>query len=132
MISLIPFVIILITECLKVIVQSFKQKRFTPAWFFHSGGMPSGHSAFTSSLTTLVGYTEGIESTSFLLAFSFMIIVIYDARGVRASVGKHAEILNHMNKEKKFEESIGHTNWEVIVGLCTGSSITSLLLWMMQ
>lgn len=124
----IPFFTLITTEIIKVIVQSIRVKELRFAWFAHPGGMPSGHASFTSSVATLVAYIQGYNSTEFLIALTFAIIVIYDARGIRATVGKHAQLLNTFSKKFKLEESVGHTNWEVIVGTSLGITITILMI----
>jgi acid phosphatase family membrane protein YuiD len=53
---------------------------------------------------------------------------MYDARGIRATVGKHAKLLNTFSKSFKLEESVGHTNWEVIVGSSLGIILTILVI----
>ena len=60
----------------------------------------------------------------FLIALGFAIIVMYDARGVRAKVGEHAKVLNKNFPKAQLEEYIGHTNWEVFIGMCLGVSLT--------
>lgn len=121
---LIPFFTLFITETLKVIIQSIRQKKFEPAWFLHSGGMPSGHASFTSSIATIVAYMQGYNSAEFLIAGGFAIIIMYDARGVRATVGKHARTINKLGGGKSLDEYIGHTNWEVAIGCALGISLS--------
>ena len=125
---LIPFFVLACTEVLKVIIQSIKHGKFSLKWLLHSGGMPSGHSAFTASIATLVAYMKGYNSPEFLIALGFAIIVMYDARGVRATVGRHATHLNKVLKKNTLEEYVGHTNWEVIVGGSLGIILTVLLI----
>jgi len=61
-----------------------------------TGGMPSSHSAMVSSLATGIALVEGVNSAVFDLAIVFALIVMYDASGVRRSVGIQAGILNKM------------------------------------
>lgn len=124
----IPFFVLFCTEILKVTIQSIKNKRFDASWIFHSGGMPSGHSAFTTSIATVVAYMNGYHSPEFLIALGFAIIVMYDARGVRRTVGYHAREINKLTKTHALEEFVGHTNWEVVMGAVCGVSFTVLFL----
>lgn len=123
----IPFIVLGITETLKVLTKSIGQKRIAWESFFHSGGMPSGHSAFTASIATVVAYTQGIQSIEFLIAAGFAIIVMYDARGVRNAVSEHAKIINKL-KKTHLDESVGHTNNQVLIGCIVGVTVSSLLL----
>lgn len=92
---------------------------------FTSGGMPSSHSSFVSSLATVVGLEKGFNSTDFAITAVLALIIMYDAAGVRRAVGKQAAILNQIvddiqhNKpieQKKLKELIGHTPMEVWAG----------------
>ena len=65
----------------------------------------------------------------FAVALSFAIITTFDARGVRRSAGKQAEILNKMFedlyfkkpiKEERLIELIGHTPIQVFAGVVLG------------
>lgn len=95
-----------------------------------TGGMPSSHSAMVTSLASSIGFIEGFQSSIFALAVCFSLIVMYDASGVRRSVGIQAGILNQMIAElstenpefkiSRIREFIGHTPFEVLVGACFG------------
>ena len=73
-----------------------KEKRIDFKRIIISGGMPSSHSSFVTSLAMLVGFDKGFASTEFAITAVFAIIVMYDASGVRRAVGKQAEILNQI------------------------------------
>ncbi len=97
--------------------------------WFSSGGMPSSHSAMVSSLSTAIGLKEGFTSSSFCICIVFSLIVLYDAAGVRQVVGKQAIILNHILddfvekgelKTHKIKELLGHTPFEVLMGVLLG------------
>jgi len=117
---LIPFIAILAAEVAKFSIDLFQHR--SKRRFLNSGGMPSGHSAFVSSLVVVVASREGIESTAFMIASVLAIVVMYDAIHVRNEAGKHATLLN-----KKFstelEESLGHTHWEVLAGALFGGVV---------
>lgn len=121
---IIPFLVSGINELLKVFFESYKEGRVDFKWFLHPGGMPSGHSAFVSSISTVIYLKEGV-STAFLLSISFALIVMYDARGIRASVEKTTNFINQVFKREK-PESIGHTNLEVISGSVISIFLTTL------
>ena len=101
-----------------------------------SGGMPSSHSSFVTSLATVVGVENGFNSSDFAVVAVFALIIMYDASGVRRAVGKQAAILNqivedlHRGKhieQNRLKELIGHTPKEVIMGAILGV-ITALVL----
>ncbi len=71
-----------------------KEKFIQFSRLFTSGGMPSSHSSFVTSLATLVGIERGFNSTDFAIVTVFALIIMYDASGVRRAVGKQATILN--------------------------------------
>lgn len=107
-------------------------KRVDIARLFTSGGMPSSHSSFVTSLSTLVGIEKGFDSTTFALVCVFSLIIMYDATGVRRSVGKQAAILNqilddfHHKKpieHKRLKELVGHTPTEVFFGAILGMAV---------
>lgn len=103
---------------------------------FTSGGMPSSHSSFVTSLATLVGIEKGFNSFEFATVCVFALIIMYDASGVRRAVGKQATILNEIledlhNKkhieQKRLKELIGHTPVEVFFGAILGI-VTAIVL----
>ena len=106
-----------------------KEKRIDFKRIIISGGMPSLHSSFVTSLAMLVGFDKGFASTEFAITAVFAIIVMYDASGVRRAVGKQAEILNQIvddffhgkfDQHKKLKELVGHTPKEVLFGALLG------------
>lgn len=105
------------------------EKRIDFSRIFMSGGMPSSHSSFVTSLSTLVGIYKGFDSVEFAICTVFALIVMYDASGVRRAVGKQAAILNKIvedlqNKKhiehETLKELVGHTPKEVIFGAILG------------
>ena len=73
-----------------------KEKRIELSRILISGGMPSSHSSFVTSLATVVGIEKGFNSTDFAIITVLALIIMYDAAGVRRAVGKQATILNQM------------------------------------
>ena len=106
-----------------------EEKRIQISRLFTSGGMPSSHSSFVTSLSTLVGMDFGFDSIEFAVVAVFSMIIMYDASGVRRAVGKQAVILNkivddlHHKKHiehKRLKELVGHTPIEVFFGAILG------------
>jgi len=107
-----------------------------------SGGMPSSHASFVSTLSTSIGLRYGFRSDLFAIVAVFSLIIIYDAGGVRRAVGEQANVLNKIirnldlkqfsrsaDKEliiKDLKELIGHTPIEVLVGTLLGIIIALL------
>ena len=101
--------------------------------FFHTGGMPSSHSACMTGLATSVGLVEGFETSIFAVALGLAVIVMYDAAGVRRAAGKMAGILNQITEDfykhhpelvpERLRELLGHTPTEVLVGAFWGASV---------
>ena len=110
-----------------VVTHKFNFKRILGA-----GGMPSSHSAVVTSIATMIGKTQGINSPIFALAVMFAFIVMYDAAGVRRAAGKQAKLLNklvetpglsNIQVQEKLVEVLGHTPMQVIVGATIGVTV---------
>jgi len=119
----------LISQLAKVALGTASKKRFNVRWLFDTGGMPSSHSATVSSLATVTGFAYGFSSILFLIVFVFALMTMFDAAGVRRSVGRQASILNKMLedihesggvREKRLKEFLGHTPVEVFAGSFLG------------
>lgn len=120
-----------VAQILKTIIHVLVTKSFDPERLVGTGGMPSSHSATVCGLATAVGINYGTSGIEFALAFTFAIIVMYDALGVRRETGKQAKILNEMmgifskmgtemSNEDRLKEFVGHTPFQVIVGALIG------------
>ena len=116
-------------QLFKVIYDLVTTKKFNFKRIMGAGGMPSSHSAVVTSLATLIGKNEGVNSPIFALSLIFAFVVMYDAAGVRRAAGKQAKILNKIietpgltNQEvsEKLVEVLGHTPTQVFVGALIG------------
>ncbi len=112
------------------------EKLIQPSRILTSGGMPSSHSSFVSTLSVLVGMEAGFGSMEFAVVLVFSLIIMYDASGVRRAVGKQAAILNQIVEDlqhkkhieqTKLKELVGHTPKEVLFGALLGIIIALLL-----
>ena len=119
----------LVAQTLKVLLGVIRQKRFDFRWFIGTGGMPSSHAASVCALATAVGLTFGFYSPLFAVTFVFTIIILFDAQGVRRTVGRQAEVLNKILDdlywkgritEERLKELLGHTPVEVLTGMLLG------------
>ena len=121
---------------LKLIIELIRHRKINFRYLVSTGGMPSAHSALVGALATGVGLTKGWESPEFAIACLFAVIVMYDAAGVRQAAGKQARILyqlldeflhdNHHLNEERLKELLGHTPFQVLIGLTWGISVSIL------
>ncbi|HEY9822291.1 MAG TPA: divergent PAP2 family protein [Candidatus Sericytochromatia bacterium] len=132
---LVAIIACLVAQLCKLFVELTKNRKFNLRSLVTTGGMPSAHSAFVAALAAGVGQTVGWSSPEFAIALIFAVIVMYDAAGVRQAAGKQARILNQiideLFSEKEFNEDrlkelLGHTPFQVIVGLMLGIAISCL------
>ncbi|MCT4591864.1 MAG: divergent PAP2 family protein [Candidatus Gracilibacteria bacterium] len=127
---LIPIAAVVITEILKLLITMVKKGTLTKDDFFATGGIPSGHSSFVSSISMTVLVLKGIHSIEFAISFVFSFLVIYDAIKLRAEAGKHATVLNSIIGKKLLNERLGHNIFEVLTGIFLGSGISLLILFL--
>ena len=127
-IILIPLITVLVNDFLKVIVNFFRTWKFKLSLMFKSWWMPSWHTSFVASALTVVFLELWPGSIEFMITAIFAIIVIYDARWIRRKTWYHAEILNKLQFLKKLDESLWHTNFEVIMWFIF-SVLFSFFLW---
>ena len=125
----IPFSLWLGIQLFKVIWDLVTTKRFNFKRILGAGGMPSSHAAVVTSLATLIGKNEGVDTPLFALSVIFAFVVMYDAAGVRRAAGKQAKLLNKIVEtpglkmeevQEKLVEVLGHTPTQVIVGAIIG------------
>lgn len=124
----------LTAQIIKVLIYLIKYKKFDFRRLVGSGGMPSSHSSFVTSLATAVALERGFESVEFAICTVLALIVMYDAAGVRRAAGQQARILNKiMNNweksdfsetDKHLKELLGHTPKEVFAGAVLGIVIS--------
>lgn len=129
----------LIAQSVKIVNKFFRTGKLDLRMMAKTGGMPSSHSCCTMGMAVSVGLIEGFNSVSFAIALSLAIIVMYDAAGVRRTVGLQAKVLNQMMEElfsdhprlssERIKEFLGHTPFEVLVGAALGTVIAWLFNW---
>ena len=127
----------LMAQGLKLAIEVFRNGTVKLSYLFTTGGMPSAHSALVGALACGIGQTVGWSSPEFAIACLFAVIVMYDAAGVRQAAGKQAKILNQLLdelfhdkdfNEERLKELLGHTPFQVVVGLLLGVSVSLLVL----
>jgi acid phosphatase family membrane protein YuiD len=131
------FVAWLLAGAVKIPIDFFYSHEWNWGLLFSSGGMPSQHSALVTSNMLAVGLYAGFDTATFAVAFTLMIVVLYDAAGVRRQAGLQAQKINqivteffagHPISEEQLKEVLGHTPREVIAGSGFGLFIT-MLIW---
>lgn len=134
----VPLVSWLVAQVLKVLINGIRIKQIKWSYMYSPGGMPSAHTAVMTALATTVGIEYGFDSPLFAISTVVAFIVMYDAAGVRRTVGYQSTMLNRMldelfkgNKEfsQRMQEIIGHTKWEVFMGALLGIALGIAFTW---
>lgn len=129
---IVPMSVWLCIQIFKVIWDLVATHKFNFKRILGAGGMPSSHSAVVTSIATMIGKTQGINSPIFALAVIFAFVVMYDAAGVRRAAGKQAKLLNklvetpglsNIQVQEKLVEVLGHTPMQVVVGAIVGVTV---------
>ncbi|PLX21915.1 hypothetical protein C0584_01090 [Candidatus Parcubacteria bacterium] len=126
----------ILAQIIKFFIRSNKQK-FKLRNMIAYSGMPSGHSAITISLATIIGLEEGWHSPLFAISAILALIVIRDALGIRKYLGQHGRVLNILVKDLEEDkvidehyphllENIGHTPIQVVAGSILGFLVSIL------
>lgn len=138
---IIPIIAGCITQATKFIISIVRHGKIEIKYLLTSGHMPSSHTAFVVSLTTMVAIKEGFSSMLFAITFVFSYIVIYDAMFIRTNIGHNGKVMNDLIREitgiKKenypiLRERVGHRPTEVFVGAVMGLAITSILMLILE
>ena len=125
----IPLIVWFCIQLFKVIYDLITTKKLNFKRIIGAGGMPSSHSAVVTSLATLMGKYQGVDTPIFAMSVVFAMVVMYDAAGVRRAAGKQARLLNKIVEtpglsgvqvQEKLVEVLGHTPLQVIVGATIG------------
>lgn len=131
-----------VAQLLKFVIYSIKNHKFEWERLLGDGGMPSGHSAFVTSLSLATALTFGFDSYQFALAAAFAIVVMHDAMSVRLESGKQAHAINQildvlksgsplqnlakLDSLEVLKELLGHTPLQVINGALLGVVVALL------
>lgn len=119
-----------VAQALKIPTYWLVEKKLDWRRFFGSGGMPSSHTAFVTSLAIMVGVVSGFDAPAFAIAVVMASIVMYDASGVRRETGVQGQVLNEIIRkvfvdgqpitDVELKELVGHTKLEVAGGFIVG------------
>jgi acid phosphatase family membrane protein YuiD len=125
-----------VAQGLKVLIYWFRHHKINFRLFVGTGGMPSSHSAFVSSLSAAIGLETGWDSPAFILSLGMAIVIMSDAAGVRRAAGQQAQILNEIMDDlyrskpvphARLKELLGHTPVQVFVGAFIGIVVALLM-----
>ncbi|MBQ6554906.1 MAG: divergent PAP2 family protein [Firmicutes bacterium] len=122
-----------VAQVIKIILDLIRTKSLDWRLITSSGGMPSSHSSFVTSLATSIGLTQGFDSPMFAITFVLCMVVMYDAAGVRRAAGKQAAAINDIadilenygfRMDENLKELLGHTPVEVAAGALLGIGLS--------
>ncbi len=123
-------------QIIKSICFIIRTHRVNFGYLISPGGMPSSHSAMAAALVTSVALRNGTGNSLFAVTLAFAIVVMFDAQSVRRAAGLQAQILNqildelfkkHRLSERRLVELLGHTPFEVLVGMIIGVLVAMLI-----
>ena len=97
-----------------------------------AGGMPSSHSAFTTSTLVMIALMEGLKSPLFGLAFVVTAIVIYDRAKLHhiyvVFIDRFPSLAAEVEEDPMLEDLVGHTSAEILTGVAIGAA-AAWIIW---
>ena len=84
------------------------------------GGFPSNHTAIVSSLLWVFLLAREWRMAGVVIAL--LMVVVFDATGLRREIGRHAAAINQLTGSKH-REITGHTPLDIMVGLLVGLAV---------
>ncbi len=133
---IIPLIVLLATQALKLMTDGIAGNFSFSGMFISYGGMPSAHTSFAVSITTLIGLHYGVHTALFGLSLVYTILIMRDAMTFRKVLGEQGKAINslvgNLSKAKqagfpRFRERVGHSWLEVLVGAVWGSCLTYII-----
>ena len=100
---------------------------------FKSGGFPSGHTSIVTALATTSVLELGWDDPLTGVAIALMVIVIYDAQGVRRAAEVLAAQVSQLSRDTKIKLDLpistarGHTIAEIAGGVVNGALVALAL-----
>ena len=128
----------IVAQASKLLIDSVRnQGSINFRQLYVSGNMPSGHSAATVALMTIIGLNNGVGDESFAIATLIAAIVMYDAMMVRRSTGEQGVAIQALIKEQKSKVSLpraakGHEPLEVVAGAFVGLAVGLIVFFLTQ
>jgi len=90
----------------KAFIALVAYKRISLENFLGTGGMPSTHTSPVAAAAFMLGLLEGFSSTPFAIGVILLIVVMYDASGIRRAAGRHARAINMIFKSLAEREQV--------------------------
>ena len=109
-----------VAQLIKIIIDLYTTKKIDLNLIMSSGGMPSSHSSFVTSLAISTGIIYGFNSVYFSITFCLAIVVMYDAAGVRRAAGNNLLDRLDIQVDERLKELLGHSPVEVTAGAILG------------
>lgn len=126
-----------VSQALKIIILSIKNRKLVLDRLFGDGGMPSSHSAVVCALATTCLLCFGFTSIQFAVTAVLAFLMMHDASGIRMESGKQAKAINDLHEhlqhllkmpaKERLEEFLGHTRLQVVAGALTGVVVAILV-----
>lgn len=136
---LLPILCGVIAQALKPLLnkRAFTEHEHAGTKLPRYGGMPSAHTAFATSLATIVAWEDGFGGASFAIAAALVIYVLDDALRMRMFLSRHGVALRQLIRTlpqpdqhtfPHLESQLGHKLPEVLIGGVLGILLTIILL----
>ena len=77
---IVPLCVWILGQWLKVIIDVSKGQKFSLSSIWTSGGFPSTHGILTSSVLTMLALYEGMDTSLFMVAAIFSLLIRYGCR----------------------------------------------------
>ena len=127
-------------QIVKLAIFVVRERKFDYGFLLRLGGMPSSHTAASAAGALSIGLTWGFHSAGFTVAAGLMALIMVDAQSVRYAAGRQARLLNQMAEDfyrnhkfspEKLVEFLGHTRFEVLMGLLLGLAVALGVHWLL-
>ncbi len=131
-----PIVTMIIVQAIKLATDGIKGNFNIKGFLMTYGGMPSGHAAYVTALSTGVGLELGFDNPLFGVAAVFSLLVITDAMFLRRRIDLVAKATNNLiadlpeDQRSAFSHlntQIEHTFGQISVGILCGIVIAWLI-----
>ena len=99
-----PFIAAGISQFLKMFLNKDNPFKARDLFRLYYAGMPSSHSAFVSSMTIVLGLTQGFSSPIFGLSLAISALTINDALKLRQYLGQQGAVLNVLIRDLKDDQ----------------------------
>ena len=109
-----------VAQLIKIIIDLYTTKKIDLNLIMSSGGMPSSHSSFVTSLAISTGIIYGFNSVYFSITFCLAIVVMYDAAGKQAATLNNLLDRLDIQVDERLKELLGHSPVEVTAGAILG------------